>query len=69
MNILQTRLSMQFFAGFDEKGKEIFKTKNFSNINITATNEQLKKTAEALASLVQYEVEGVTRQNVYDVIA
>lgn len=66
-NIMDSRLSLAFHAGFDTDGKEIFKTKNFSNVDITATGTQLMTTAEALASLQQHTLEGVTRSNVYDV--
>ncbi|WP_084034618.1 DUF1659 domain-containing protein [Anaerobacillus alkalilacustris] len=51
-----------------DEGKEILVTKNFSNIDITATSEQLKNTAQALATLQQFTLEGVTRNNVYDVL-
>ncbi|OIJ14274.1 hypothetical protein BKP45_03130 [Anaerobacillus alkalidiazotrophicus] len=67
-NIMQTRLSLVFHGGFDDEGKEILVTKNFSNIDITATSEQLKNTAQALATLQQFTLEGVTRNNVYDVL-
>lgn len=66
-NMLQTRLTLHFYGGFDEYGKEIIRTKNFLNIDINATNAQLKNSAEALASLQQYSLEAVTRSNVYDV--
>jgi len=66
-NIMQSRLSLTFYAGLDEFGKEISKTKNFSNIDIAATGTQLKSTAVALATLQQYPLDGVTRNNVYDV--
>ena len=68
MNILQTRLSLVFYGGLDAEGKDIFKTKSFSNINILATDVQLKNTAQALVTLQQYALEGVSRQNLYDLI-
>lgn len=67
-NMLQSRLTLHFHAGFDANGKEIFKTKNFSNISISATKEQLKATAEALQSLQVHMLENATRNNVYDVL-
>ncbi|MFN7249925.1 MAG: DUF1659 domain-containing protein [Anaerobacillus sp.] len=66
-NILHSRLTLHFYGGVDEDGKEVFKTKTFSNVDNTATNEQLKKTAEALASLQEFTLETVTRSNMYDV--
>lgn len=66
-NILQSRLTLHFYGGVDEDGKEIFKTKTFSNVDNTATNEQLKKSAEALALLQELTLETVTRSNLYDV--
>ncbi|MCT8137565.1 DUF1659 domain-containing protein [Anaerobacillus sp. CMMVII] len=50
-NILQTRLTLHFYGGVDGEGKEIFKTKTFPNVDNTATSEQLKRAAQALASL------------------
>jgi hypothetical protein len=66
-NILQSRLTLHFYGGVDEDGKEIFKTKTFSNVDNTASNEQLKKSAEALALLQELTLETVTRSNMYDV--
>lgn len=66
-NIMQSRLSLVFYGGVDGDGNEILKTKNFSNIDITATGTQLKNTAVALASLQEFTLDGVTRSNVYDV--
>ncbi len=66
-NILQSRLTLQLFAGFDEAGKEIFKTKSFSNINNTATDAELRTTAEALLSLQVHTAEIITRTNQYAV--
>lgn len=64
-NILKSRLTLRFHAGFTQDGKEIFKTKNFSNVNNTATDEQFGATATALASLQSHTLELVTRSNDY----
>ncbi|MCT8137590.1 DUF1659 domain-containing protein [Anaerobacillus sp. CMMVII] len=66
-NILQTRLTLHFYGGVDGEGKEIFKTKTFPNVDNTATSEQLKRAAQALASLQQYTLETITRNNQYDI--
>ncbi|RXJ01637.1 DUF1659 domain-containing protein [Anaerobacillus alkaliphilus] len=66
-NILHSRLTLHLLAGYDEEGKEIFKTKNFSNINNTATDAQLRTTAEALLSLQVHTAQIVTRTNQYAV--
>jgi hypothetical protein len=66
-NILHTRLTLHFYGGVDEEGKEIFKTKTFSNVDNTATSAQLKRTAQALALLQQYTLETITRNNQYDI--
>ena len=66
-NMLQSRLTLLFYGGLDEYGKEVFSRKNFNNIDMTASDEQLKNTAEALASLQQHVLEGITRSNIYDV--
>jgi len=66
-NLMNSRLSMVFYGGVDVEGKDILKTKNFSNVDIAATGTQLKATAEALATLQTLDLDAVTRNNVYDV--
>ena len=67
MKILKSRLTITVHAGFDEDGQEVFKTKNFSNVNNLATEEQLLLAAQALVTLQQHTLESVTRTNMYNV--
>jgi aspartyl/asparaginyl-tRNA synthetase len=66
-NILRSRVTLHFYGGVDAEGKEMFKTKTFSNVDNTATSGQLKRAAQALALLQEYTLETVTRNNQYDI--
>ncbi|WP_233254315.1 DUF1659 domain-containing protein [Salipaludibacillus keqinensis] len=63
-----TRLSLTFLTGFDENGKEMYQTRHFRNIKTEASNDSLFQTALALASLQQFELDKVERNNTYELI-
>ncbi|WP_440895082.1 DUF1659 domain-containing protein [Amphibacillus sp. Q70] len=62
---IQSRLQLFFELGIDEDtGKIITKTKSFNNIKTEATAEQLLNIAHMLASLQQYPLHEVRRNDV-----
>lgn len=64
-NMIQSRLQLFFEQGFDEETSEIItKTKSFNNIKTEATSEQLLVMATTLASLQQYPLHEVRRNDV-----
>lgn len=64
----QTRLSLVFITGVNEEGKNITKTKSFSNVKGSATDESLVALTNALASLQQHPLADSVRNNHYSVI-
>ncbi|WP_153126080.1 DUF1659 domain-containing protein [Peribacillus tepidiphilus] len=60
--LLSKVLRLTFDAGLDEKGEPILKRKSYSNMNISATSEQLYATAVAIASLQAYPILSVECQ-------
>ncbi|HHT51321.1 MAG TPA: DUF1659 domain-containing protein [Eubacteriaceae bacterium] len=61
-----TRLQLKLLTGFDEEGKEIFRTKTYSNVKPSAENQSIYDVANTLAGLQKYELEEIHR--VEDVI-
>ncbi|MBZ5753689.1 DUF1659 domain-containing protein [Metabacillus rhizolycopersici] len=49
--LLESQLRLAFDMGLDEKGKQIYKRKNYNNIKTSATADQLLQVAEAIGSL------------------
>ncbi|MBZ5752391.1 DUF1659 domain-containing protein [Metabacillus rhizolycopersici] len=49
--LLESQLRLVFDMGLDEKGKQIFKRKNYNNIKTSATADQLLQAAQAIGSL------------------
>lgn len=47
----ETQLRLVFDMGLNEKGKQVFKFKNYNNVKTTATPDQLLNAAQALADL------------------
>ena len=49
--LLESQLRLVFDMGLDEKGKQIFKRKNYNNIKTSATADQLLQAAQAIGGL------------------
>ncbi|MCD7036114.1 DUF1659 domain-containing protein [Metabacillus sp. GX 13764] len=47
----ETQLRLVFDMGLNEKGKQVFKFKNYNNVKTTSTPDQLLNAAQALANL------------------
>lgn len=63
--LVNSRLTITFEAGIDDDGKPIYKNKNFNNVKIGATHQQLSATAQALAPLQKHTLINVERFNTY----
>lgn len=61
-----SRLSITFFVGFDDDSNEVFQTRHFRNVKTDVSNESVLMTAQAIASLQQYELEKIERSNTYE---
>ncbi|MGY3715176.1 DUF1659 domain-containing protein [Sutcliffiella cohnii] len=58
-----TQLRLIFEVGLDEHGNVQFKTKNYNNIAIDATNEGLIAAAQAISSLQVHPLDAVKRND------
>mgnify|MGYP001332558694 CR=1 FL=1 len=61
--IVQSSLRLTFFVGIDQYGKEMFKTRTYSNLNSAATAEQVYQAAQALASLSKDPLHTIERND------
>lgn len=60
---VNTALALKYKTGVDASGSDILKTKRFSNVKVTAPDQNIFSTAEALSSLLKYEVVDVLRSD------
>ncbi|ERI92290.1 hypothetical protein HMPREF1982_02547 [Clostridiales bacterium oral taxon 876 str. F0540] len=58
---VSSALSIKFKAGIDSKGKDIIKSKKFSNVKVTAAPDKLLEIGTALGSLLKNEFVSVER--------
>ncbi|MBY0097291.1 DUF1659 domain-containing protein [Mesobacillus maritimus] len=63
-----SRITLLFETGMNEKGEPIFKGKSYANVRKEATADQLHQAATALASLCAYPVSSVERTDNHDII-
>lgn len=63
--IQQSQLRLVFEVGTDETGKPVYRRKNFNNIKVTATPEQLLSVSQALASLQTYPLAQIERNDMH----
>jgi predicted histidine transporter YuiF (NhaC family) len=59
--LVGTSLSLKYKAGIDQSGKDINKVKKFSNVKVTAVNQNLLDVATAFIPLMTYPTLQVLR--------
>lgn len=62
-SLTNTAVSLRYKEGVDSTGKDIIKAKKFSNVKISAVDQDIYDTAAALGSLMSYPVSQVVRSN------
>ncbi|APH03523.1 DUF1659 domain-containing protein [Bacillus weihaiensis] len=67
--LLDSQLRLMYEAGVDEKGETIFKSKNYNNVKITSTADELLQVAQAIASLQTQTLATVERNNSNQLLA
>ncbi|WP_102027528.1 DUF1659 domain-containing protein [Salirhabdus sp. Marseille-P4669] len=67
--IVRTQLQLVFQTGTDEEGKAVLKNKNFNNIKITATPDQLYAVANAVVPLQEWTLQEIERNDTSIVMA
>ncbi|MFL0267913.1 DUF1659 domain-containing protein [Candidatus Clostridium radicumherbarum] len=61
--LAQSSMTIKYKDGIDLTGKDVIKAKKFSNIKVTADNQSILDTANALALLLQYEITDILRSD------
>lgn len=61
--IKSSQLRLIFHIGDDEEGNPMFRQKNFQNVKPSATADNLYAVAHALASLQQYDLYEIVRND------
>ncbi|MFL0247338.1 DUF1659 domain-containing protein [Candidatus Clostridium stratigraminis] len=56
-------MTIKYKDGIDLTGKDVIKAKKFSNIKVTADDQSILDTANALAPLLQYEITDILRSD------
>ena len=62
-NLTNTTLSLRYKEGVDSTGKDIIKAKKFTNVKVTAVDQDIYDTAAALSPLMSYPAADVLRSN------
>lgn len=53
-SLANTSLAIKYKDGVDAAGKDVIKTKKYSNVKVDAVDQDLYDTAAALSSLMKY---------------
>ncbi|OES46631.1 DUF1659 domain-containing protein [Domibacillus iocasae] len=61
--LMKSSLRLVFDHGVDEKGKQIFKTKSYSNVKSAATPDQFSAAAAAIATLSSIPLASIERND------
>ncbi|RSK29302.1 DUF1659 domain-containing protein [Bacillus sp. HMF5848] len=60
---MDSQLRLVYVVGVTESGDPVLKSKNYNNVKTDALAEDLFSVAQAIASLQQYDVDHVERNN------
>ena len=61
--LAKSALSLKYKEGVDLNGKDIMRTKKFSNIKVTAADQDIFDISDAFTSLMLYPVSEVLRSD------
>ena len=61
--LAKSALSLKYKEGVDTNGKDIMRTKKFSNIKVTAADQDIFDISDAFTSLMIYPVSEVLRSD------
>lgn len=67
-NQADSKFKLVLNAGMDENNKEIIKSKTYSNVKATASNESIFEVASALAELQEYTLTNIVKYEEYDLV-
>jgi hypothetical protein len=63
-----SKLRISYETGLNEKGQPVFKAKTYANVVEEATADQLQQVGQALASLSNYPLSGIERNDSFELI-
>lgn len=63
-----SKFKLVLIAGVDENNNDIIKSKTFSNVKTTATNDSIYAVASALAGLQSYTLSSIVKTEEYDLL-
>lgn len=63
-----SKLRLSYETGLNEKGQPVFKAKTYANVVEAATADQLQEVGQALASLSNYPLSEIERNDSFELI-
>jgi hypothetical protein len=67
-NQADSKFKLVLDAGLDEDNNEVIKSKTFTNVKTTATNDNIFEVATALASLQSYTLTNIKKYEEFDLV-
>ncbi|GLB60303.1 DUF1659 domain-containing protein [Cytobacillus sp. NCCP-133] len=67
-NIIDSKLRLVFETGLDELGKPVTKSKTYSSVKQSATADQLFTVGQAIATLSNFPLVALNRNDSFDII-
>jgi len=61
-------VTVEYKAGLDKEGKDVFKKQSFSNIKDEASDESMSKVANAIGTLLDTQIYRVSKNIKYELI-
>ncbi|MNI84257.1 hypothetical protein D3C73_1411460 [compost metagenome] len=61
-------VAVEYKAGLDKEGKDVFKKQSFSNIKDEASDESMSKVANAIGTLLDTQIYRVSKTIKYELI-
>lgn len=60
-NVVSSRMQLKLKTGVNESGKDIIRTKTYSNVKVSTENQSIYGVANQLAGLQNYPLEEIHR--------
>jgi hypothetical protein len=61
--LVNSAMSIKYKEGIDALGNDIFKTKKYSNLKVTAADQDVHLVATTLGTLMKYEVTDILKSD------
>jgi len=67
--LVKSGLNLRYKAGIDGNGKDIIKVKKFSNVKVTAVNQNLYDVSAAFSPLMKYPTLEILRTDDSEIVS